>query len=173
MFYPGSEMCQKRKRDVNVPLQVVDRVSWQLWIWWNETEKARFENERTQFQALLAQQQEEFDKERAQYATERNQLMIDRAIIWNQLELALNRETSIRQIAITRQQQVLDLEHNYANVKKQVHDLAVDISRTLVYCQGMGYEKFATEVPTFAHRFATKMEDIYHMLGGQPGQEAP
>ncbi|MCE5166832.1 hypothetical protein HAX54_027723, partial [Datura stramonium] len=90
---------------------------------------------------------------------------MDRATIQNQLELALNRETSIREIAITLQQQVLDLEHNYADVKKKVHDLAVDTAQSLVYYQGMGYEQFATKVPTFARRFATKLEDIYHMLG--------
>ncbi|MCE3216937.1 hypothetical protein HAX54_009515, partial [Datura stramonium] len=106
-------------------------------------DKARFENERARFRALQAQQQEEFDKERAQFAIERNRLMIDQAIIRNQLELALNRETSIREITITRKQ------------------------------QGMGYEQFATEVPTFACHFATKLEEIYRMLGGQPGQEAP
>ncbi|MCE5165863.1 hypothetical protein HAX54_012699 [Datura stramonium] len=99
--------------------------------------------------------------------------MIDQARIRNQLELALNREISIREIAITRQQQVLDLEHNYDDVKKQVHDLAFDTARSFVYYQGMGYEKFATEVPTFACCFATKLEEIYHMLGGRPGKEAP
>ncbi|MCD7470747.1 hypothetical protein HAX54_010851, partial [Datura stramonium] len=75
--------------------------------------------ERAQFQALKAQQQEEFDKERAQFAIERKQLMIDRATIWNHLELALKRETSITEIAITSQLQVVDLEHNYDDVKKQ------------------------------------------------------
>ncbi|MCD7467106.1 hypothetical protein HAX54_004362 [Datura stramonium] len=35
----------------------------------------------------------QFDKERARLTAERNQLMIDRARVRNQLELALNRET--------------------------------------------------------------------------------
>ncbi|MCD7465082.1 hypothetical protein HAX54_000508, partial [Datura stramonium] len=71
--------------------------------------------------------------------------MIDRARVWNQLELGLNRETSTREIALTRQQQIQDLEHNHENIRKQVHDLAVDTARSCVYYQGMGYEQFAKE----------------------------
>ncbi|MCD7458586.1 hypothetical protein HAX54_038621 [Datura stramonium] len=72
--------------------------------------------------------------------------MIDRARVQNQLELALNRETSTREIALTRQKQIQDLENNYENVRKQVHDLVVDTARSCVYYQGMGYEQFAIEL---------------------------
>ncbi|KAH0637927.1 hypothetical protein KY289_037842 [Solanum tuberosum] len=36
MVHPGLEKCQKRKRDSNVPLQVVDCTPLQLWAWWND-----------------------------------------------------------------------------------------------------------------------------------------
>ncbi|KAH0674519.1 hypothetical protein KY290_024821 [Solanum tuberosum] len=35
MVHPGRGKCQKRKRDSNVPLQVVDCTPLQLWAWWN------------------------------------------------------------------------------------------------------------------------------------------
>ncbi|KAH0637875.1 hypothetical protein KY289_037790 [Solanum tuberosum] len=36
MVHPGRGKCQKRKRDSNVPLQVVDCTPLQLWAWWND-----------------------------------------------------------------------------------------------------------------------------------------
>ncbi|KAH0682854.1 hypothetical protein KY290_021455 [Solanum tuberosum] len=36
MGHPGRGKCQKRKRDLNVPLQVVDCTPLQLWAWWND-----------------------------------------------------------------------------------------------------------------------------------------
>jgi len=36
MVHPGLEKCQKRKRDSNVPIQVVDCTPLQLWAWWND-----------------------------------------------------------------------------------------------------------------------------------------
>ncbi|KAH0635852.1 hypothetical protein KY289_035767 [Solanum tuberosum] len=36
MVHPGRGKCQKRKRDSNVPLQVVDYTPLQLWAWWND-----------------------------------------------------------------------------------------------------------------------------------------
>ncbi|KAK4733627.1 hypothetical protein R3W88_007888 [Solanum pinnatisectum] len=36
MVYSGRGKCQKRKRDSNVPLQVVDCTPLQLWAWWND-----------------------------------------------------------------------------------------------------------------------------------------
>ncbi|KAH0696486.1 hypothetical protein KY290_013858 [Solanum tuberosum] len=36
MVHPGRGKCQKRKRDSNVPIQVVDCTPLQLWAWWND-----------------------------------------------------------------------------------------------------------------------------------------
>ncbi|KAH0636381.1 hypothetical protein KY289_036296 [Solanum tuberosum] len=36
MVHPGRGKCQKRKKDSNVPLQVVDCTPLQLWAWWND-----------------------------------------------------------------------------------------------------------------------------------------
>ncbi|KAH0768749.1 hypothetical protein KY290_012730 [Solanum tuberosum] len=36
MVHPGRGKCQKRKRDLNVPLQVVDCTPLRLWAWWND-----------------------------------------------------------------------------------------------------------------------------------------
>ncbi|MCD9645391.1 hypothetical protein HAX54_034268, partial [Datura stramonium] len=54
-----------------------------------------------------------------------------------------------------------------------VHDLAIYIAQSCIRYQRMVYEKFAIEVPTFARYFATKLEEIYRMLGGRLGQEDP
>ncbi|XP_060193456.1 uncharacterized protein LOC132622799 [Lycium barbarum] len=138
-----------------------------------DAEKARFEDEKAQFLALQTRQQAEFDKERVQFDVERNQLMNDRERIRNQLELALHREVGIREIANTRQQQVQDPERNYRDVREHVHNLAVHVAQSCLDCQGMGYEQFAREVPTFARHFTAELKQIYRMLGGQPGPEAP
>ena len=40
MSRPVRGECQKRKRDGNIPLQVVDCAPWQLWTWWNEMDSS-------------------------------------------------------------------------------------------------------------------------------------
>ncbi|XP_019265188.1 PREDICTED: uncharacterized protein LOC109242782 [Nicotiana attenuata] len=90
-----------------------------------------------------------------------------------QLESALDREGHIREIAITRQQQLQDRDQNFQAFREQVHDLVVYTAQSYVNCQGMDYEDFLKHAPTFARHLAAELERMYRTLGGQPGQAPP
>lgn len=82
----------------------------------------------------------------------KNQIENELEKVQNQLNLALQREADISDIANNHERQIQFLSHSQEHVT----------------CQGLTQEQFAMHAPNFARHIATDLKRIYRDMGGQP-----